>query len=264
MTMAQDTMTYSPTTFSQAIVRTPAESVIDGLRAEDLGAPNFEALLKEHETYCEALTAAGLAVTVLPPMEAYPDSIFVEDPALVFPQGAILLRPGAQSRAGEVAAIKPCLDSKFDIVLSITDGHVDGGDILVTPQQVFIGLSDRTNERGGEALIEALKALGLTGTMVRTPDTVLHLKTACSLIDDETIFCVEELADYFPALKTVIVPNDERPAANILRLNDQLLMSAGYAKSNAILLNYVDNIVELPTDEILKIDAGLSCMSLRW
>ncbi|MBA3730468.1 MAG: dimethylarginine dimethylaminohydrolase, partial [Sphingomonas sp.] len=82
-------------------MRRPAQSVVQGLRADDRGDPIFEGIFAEHDAYVEALGSAGLEVTLLPPLEDFPDSMFIEDPALVFPDGAILLRPGAPSRASE-------------------------------------------------------------------------------------------------------------------------------------------------------------------
>src|SRR3546814_6109029 len=92
-------------------------------------------------------------VEILPPLETFPDSIFVEDPALVFAEGAILLNPGAPSRAGEVAEIAGELEARFERVLELPGGFVDGGDILTTPGEVLIGLSARTDREGAEAQI---------------------------------------------------------------------------------------------------------------
>ncbi|MCC6787990.1 MAG: dimethylarginine dimethylaminohydrolase, partial [Hyphomonadaceae bacterium] len=89
--------------FNRAIVRTPSRSVVDGLRAVDVGAPNYEGVLREHAAYVHALEALGVSVETLPALEAFPDSVFVEDTALVFTGAAILLRPGAATRRGEAA-----------------------------------------------------------------------------------------------------------------------------------------------------------------
>ena len=87
--------------FNSAIVRSPGKSVVDGLRANAGPAPVFEAVVAEHQTYVDALRAAGVQVTTLAPLEQFPDSIFVEDPALVFTDVAVLLRPGAPTRMAE-------------------------------------------------------------------------------------------------------------------------------------------------------------------
>ena len=118
--------------FDSFIVRTPSSSVVNGLRADDRGNPTYEGVLAEHAAYVQAVSRAGIEVTVLPPLDAFPDSIFVEDPALVFPEGAILLRPGAPTRAGEVAEIAPVLKRLFSTVIDLPRGYADGGDVLTT------------------------------------------------------------------------------------------------------------------------------------
>ena len=114
--------------FDQAIVRSPSRSVSDGLRAGGHDGPTYDGVVAEHAAYVAALGQAGLTITVLPPLEDYPDSVFVEDAALVFSAGAIILRPGAPSRAGEPAAMRPTLEQHFDRILDLPDdGMVDGG-----------------------------------------------------------------------------------------------------------------------------------------
>ena len=102
--------------FDRAIVRTPSAAVVDGLRAGGGPPPSFEGISREHEAYVAALKHAGLEVTVLDPLADYPDSLFVEDPALVFPGAAILLRPGAPTRAGEAAHLEPVLRDNFETI----------------------------------------------------------------------------------------------------------------------------------------------------
>ena len=97
--------------FTEAVVRRPGASVINGLRAVDRGAPDPALFLREHDGYVAALERAGLKVTVLPPAEAFPDSVFIEDTALCLPEASIILRPGAASRAGEAAETAEALAS---------------------------------------------------------------------------------------------------------------------------------------------------------
>lgn len=253
--------------FDAAIVRRPAASVVRGLRAVDGGDPTYEGVVAEHDAYIAAMKIAGVEVDVLAPLEAFPDSIFVEDPALVFAQGAILLRPGAQSRAGETAEIASVLKQKFETVLELSaPGFADGGDILLTPQGVMIGLSSRTDLEGARALQACLTKLGLESRIVETPEGVLHFKTDCSLLDDETVFVTERLArsGVFDDYETVIVPEGEEAAANALRVNDVVMVGAQFPKTIERLDRLGYALVPLETSQIGKIDAGLSCMSLRW
>ncbi len=253
--------------FNSAIVRKPAISVVNGLRSVDQGHPDYNGVKAEHEAYVTALESVGLDVTILPELKAFPDSIFVEDPALVFTEGAVLLRPGAPTRQGETAEISPILHDLFDNVLELPQpGHVEGGDVLVTQSSVMIGLSARSDLAGATALIECLKTIGYKGEIVNTPEGVLHFKTECSLLDEETILVSRrmEQSGIFDGFKKIVLPEGEEPAANVIRINDSLLVSADYPRTIDLLDQNGYFVVPIKTAEIQKIDAGLSCMSLRW
>jgi dimethylargininase len=252
--------------FNSAIVRSPPSSVVNGLRANPGPAPTFEKVVAEHAAYREALVRAGLRVTVLEAMEKFPDSMFVEDPALVFDRAAVLLRPGAPSRLPEANALAPVLAARFPALLRLDDGHVDGGDILLTSRRAFIGLSARTDEPGAVALRSLLASIGIASQVVNTPPGTLHLKSDCSLIDDDTVLATEELADagLFDEFKVLAVPREERAAANALRVNDVVLVRAGCPRTADMLAHHGLRVVPLPVSEIARVDAGLSCMSLRW
>ncbi len=253
--------------FDAAIVRLPSKSVAKGLRAGGGDDPAYQGVLSEHEAYVAALSAAGVDVTVLPALEDYPDALFVEDPALVFSEGAILLRPGAASRAGEVGEIVLVLRDHFTTVLDLSgEGFVDGGDILTTPDKVMIGLSSRTDRAGAKALQQCLERFGRASEVVETPADVLHFKTDCSLLDEETILATERLAKsgVFDGFDVVLTPKGEEAAANALRVNDTLMVGADFPQTIDLLGARGYTVVPLKTTEIGKIDAGLSCMSLRW
>ena len=252
--------------FNRALVRAPSPSVVGGLRAVDVGQPDFDGVVREHGAYVKALLDAGVAVDVLPALEAYPDSIFVEDTALVFGPAAILLRPGAPTRLGETREIAPALEPLFARVLSLDTGFVDGGDVLTTPRGVFIGRSARTTDAGARALTLLLAEIGLRGAVVTTPSDVLHFKSDCSLLDEETIFSTTRLAasGVFDGFRVINVPDGEEGAANAVRVNDSVLIGEGYPRTAELLAKSRYKIVTLPTREITKLDAGLSCMSLRW
>ncbi|MFT3728099.1 MAG: arginine deiminase family protein [Terricaulis sp.] len=252
--------------FNRALVRAAPASVVDGLRAVDHGAPSLDGVRAEQAAYVAALEAAGAKVEMLPALEAFPDSIFVEDAALVFSGAAIVLRPGAPSRRGEAAAIAPELEARFARVLHLDQGTVDGGDVLTTPRGVFIGVSARTSAEGADALTRLLAEIGLEGRPVATPPGVLHFKSDCSMLDEETMFATPQLAasGVFEGFRVVPTPPGEEGAANLIRVGGQVLLSNTFPRAAALLdsLNY--RLTALPTAEISKIDAGLSCMSLRW
>jgi len=252
--------------FDRALVRAPAASVVRGLRAVDRGSPTLAGVRREFEAYVAALGNAGVAVETLPPLEEFPDSIFVEDPALVFPEGAILLRPGAPSRLGEAAAIAPELRRRFDRILDLTDGFVEGGDILTTPREVLIGLSARTDERGAKGVLALLEQLGRRGRIVTTPPDVLHFKTDCSLLDEETVLCTGRLAasGVFKDYRILLTPPGEEAAANSLRVNASVFVGSGFPRTIDLLTANEYRVAPLPNAQIALLDAGFSCLSLRW
>jgi dimethylargininase len=252
--------------FSNALVRTPCRAVVNGLRAVDVGAPSYEGVLAEHAAYVAALEAAGVAVEVLGPSEDYPDSVFVEDAALVFGSDAILLRPGAPSRSGEADEMAPVLAHRFARVLKLERGAAEGGDVLATPGCVFIDCSARTDREGARALSALLGAIGLEARPVETPRGVLHFKSDCALLDEETLLCTARLAasGAFEGFRLMLTPAGEERAANAIRVNDRVLVSAGHPRTAEALDALGLRVVALETREIAKIDAGLSCMSLRW
>jgi dimethylargininase len=252
--------------FDSALVRMPSPSVVGGLRSVDAGPPSFEGVVREHTAYVQALEEAGSSVEVLPPLEAYPDSVFIEDTALVFTGAAIVLRPGAPTRTGEAREIAPVLERRFPRTLHLTEGSVDGGDVLTTARGVFIGQSARTTSQGARALIALLGQIGLRGSAVTTPPGVLHFKSDCSLLDDDTVLMTARLvaSRVFEGFRVVLVPEGEGGAANAVRVNDRVLISDSFPRTAELLVKLGYNIVPLATREIAKVDAGLSCMSLRW
>ena len=252
--------------FDSAIVRSPGASVVDGLRAGDHDGPDFAAVAAEHRAYVAALEASGLKVETLPALESFPDSVFVEDPAFVLPEGAIVLRPGAPSRIGEARAIAPALERRFERVLVLDRGFADGGDILVLPDEILIGLSGRTDRAGAERFAALAAELGRSVRIVETPPGVLHFKTACALLDEEIVIATPALAaaGCFEGLEVVETPAGEEKAANLLRVNDSILIGADYPRTAAMLSARGYALVALDVAEIRKIDAGLSCLSLRW
>lgn len=249
--------------FDRAIVREPAQSVVQGLRTGP-EAPAFERVLAEHRAYIAALEAAGVEVEVLPALPEHPDSVFVEDPAFVLPEGAILLRPGAPSRLGESASLAPALHRHFRRVAEVDEGFVDGGDILVLPDEILIGLSGRTDEAGARRLCALAGELGRRARIVEPPSGLLHLKTGCALVGEGTVIAVPAMAPLFSGYDVLITPEGEEQAANLIRVNDRILMAEAFPQAAAMLADKGLDVTAIPASEIAKIDAGLSCMSLRW
>ena len=259
-------LTMSVFHFNRALVRRPAASVVRGLRAVDRGAPTLEGIEREFDSYVAALREALVEVDILPPLDDFPDAIFVEDPALVFAEGAIVLRPGAPTRRGEASALAAELESRFPLVLRLEEGSVDGGDVMVTPARVLIGLSARTNEIGARALGRLLEELQRDSRIVTTPADVLHFKSDSSLLDDNTILATPRLArsGVFDGFRVIETPEGEEAAANVLRVNDRVLIGDHFGRTIDRLEAEGYRTVPLPIRQISLLDAGFSCLSLRW
>jgi dimethylargininase len=204
--------------FEHAIVRLPAKNFADGLTTVNLGVPNFDKVLEQHDLYCEALRYCGLTLTTLGPDFDHPDSAFVEDTA-------ILTRPGALSREGEVLAIEPTIKKFFPSTFKIAiPGTLDGGDICEAENHFFIGLSHRTNQEGTAQLAILLAREGYTSSVVdvRPMATILHLKSGISYIGDNTLVVMEEMAadPQFATYNLIRVSPEDSYAANCIRVND--------------------------------------------
>ncbi|MDC0625179.1 arginine deiminase family protein [Alphaproteobacteria bacterium] len=255
-------MSYS---FKNAIIRLPNKSIQNGLSSQNLH-PQYEVIAEEHSNYIKAINEAGLQIKLLESLEEYPDSIFVEDPALTYKSNVIILNPFDPSRNGEKNIIKNEIKHFFDNILFVEDGFVEGGDILNINNHFIIGLSHRTNKLGADNLSKILQSLGATVEIRKTPDGILHFKSECSIIDDNTILVSNKMAqlDYLKSHYHLIeLPIGEEGAANSLRINDKLLLPDGFVKAEEMLSKKY-NIIKVKVDEVAKVDAGLSCMSLRY
>lgn len=254
------------TAFTHAIMRRPAESVVAGLRAEDRGDPDLSAFAADHVAYQAALRAAGVAVTLLEPLEAFPDSVFVEDAALCLPEGAILMRLGAPSRVGEPAHVEAPLAAFYGEVARIVAGHVEGGDVLVTDREILVGRSARTDGDGVAALRAIVADWGWPVREVTAPPEVLHFKTDCGLLDGETVLATPRLAasGCFAGYRLLETAQGEAAAANCVAVNDRVLFPAGFPRTAELVGKAGFRVHEIGNAEAAKVDGGMSCLSLRF
>lgn len=252
-----------------AIVRTPAPNLDEGLTTVNLGAPNYDLALKQHDQYCAALQYCGLELTRLDAAKTFPDSTFVEDTAVLTKQCAILTRPGAQSRLGEVNEISQTLGRWFGSVKRIqAPGTLDGGDVCEAGNHYFVGISERTNESGALQLRDLLASFGHSCSFIdiRGMKGLLHLKSGLASAGDGRLVVIDALAHFpqFAEYELIAVPTGEEYAANCVLVNDYLLVAKGYPKFTATLTGLGYQTIELEMSEFQKIDGGLSCLSLRF
>jgi dimethylargininase len=251
--------------FTHAITRLPGENFADGLTTANLGQPSYELILKQHQAYRQTLLSLGLDVMVLPAETSFPDAYFVEDPAIVTPNIAIMTHSGASSRQGEGATLEPFLEYYRPIFHIHPPGTVDGGDVLMVGNHFFVGLSERTNADGAAQLASLLAAAGHTCETVPVAGG-LHLKSGVNYVGSETLVVTKSLVDQpaFEKYDKILLEEDESYAANTLWVNDALLIPKGFPKTYASLAHLGMRIIELDVSEVQKMDGGLTCMSLRF
>jgi dimethylargininase len=260
-------MSFS-THFTHAITRHPAASITAGLRAVDTGTPDLARMQAHHADYIAALRETGATVIELPLLDAFPDSVFVEDTALCLPEGAVVMRPGAPSRLGEAAEMAPHLRELYGKVVAIegADSFIEGGDILVTEREILVGRSARTNAAGIAELTRLVAPWGHQVREVLTPPGVLHFKTDCSLLDVDTILSTSRLSasGCFQGYRVIDVAEGEEPAANTIRFNDLVLMPQGFPRTRDAIAAAGFTVREIGNSECAKLDGGMSCLSLRF
>ncbi|MCB2095395.1 MAG: dimethylarginine dimethylaminohydrolase [Rhodobacteraceae bacterium] len=260
-------MANSSFEFTRAITRRPGRSVTAGLRAEDTGTPDLALMLAHHADYVATLKETGAEVTELDPLEDFPDAVFIEDTALCLPEGAILMRPGAPSRIGEVAHVAPALRRFYGNIREITGpGHIEGGDILTTAREVLVGRSARTDAAGVAELKAILDSWGHALREVETPPGVLHFKTDCSLLDGDTVLSTRRLdaSGCFRGYRVIHTAEGEEAAANAIRFNQFVLMPAGFPGTAETLRKAGYEVREIGNSECARLDGGMSCLSLRF
>ena len=259
--------------FTRAIVRPPARTFAAGLSSAAEGPPDLDKALDQHARYVQALRNCGLEVTSLDPDAVYPDSTFVEDTAVMTERGAIVMRPGAPSREGEVTSMRMCLRNFYPEPPPIeAPGSVDGGDICEADGHYLIGVSARTNEHGARQLARHLHRWGYTSSIIdiRRNPALLHLKSGIAYLGDglwvEQGSTGRELRSQTGIVvrDVITVIAEEAYAANCVRVNGSVLVAAGYPLLSAAVEARGCRVVSLEMSEFRKMDGGLSCLSLRF
>ena len=260
--------------FTHAIVRRPGRSLSEGITsAPELGKPIYEKALEQHDAYIEALRSCGVEVTVLPALEEFPDSCFVEDTAVVTRCGAIVDNPGTPSRNGEAAAMEPVLREFFDdahLARIEAPGTLEGGDVMMVGDRFYAGRSARTNAEGIAQFVRILEGWGLAGEEVPLSE-VLHLKTGVNYLGENAhgervLLVAGEFVENpaFEGFRRIEVPAEEAYAANSLWVNGTVIVPQGYPRVLAAVQEAGFATLTVDTSEYRNVDGGLSCLSLRF
>ena len=243
--------------FSNALVRTPGHSVIDGIDDyANLGQTDYPTALAHHQAYVALLKDRGVTVTVLDPLEAFPDSCFVEDPAVVAADFAVITNPARASRTSERGFIRPALEHFYsqDHIFEITaPGHLEGGDVMEVDGTYYVGLSARTNREGFEQF-KAISAQFNHPALAVPVHDFLHLKTGTTYLGDGKLLVTGEFVNHpaFANFTQLVVPAKEAYAVNCINTGNGVIMPAGFP------------VFEAAMSEFEKIDGGLTCLSLRF
>ena len=249
-----------------AIVRRVSQKFQNGLTTSNLGKPNYNAAIKQHSDYIEAMKKCGLNVKILEADDKFPDSAFVEDTAVINKDFVVISNLGAQSRKGEEKEIKKVMKEFYNDFKSIEKpGTLEGGDVMKIENEYFIGISKRTNKKGALQLREFLKKYGYSCTLVSLKN-VLHLKTGVAYIGDNNIIASGEFIKnpLFSDYNIIEVGEDESYATNCIRVNEHVLIAKGFKKLKDSILGLGYKILEINMSEFRKMDGGLSCLSLRF
>ncbi len=219
---------------------------------------------EQHAAYCAALEGLGCDVIVLPALDAYPDSVFVEDVALVFDEVAIATRPGAESRRGEGDAVHELLGSLRPLLRIEAAGTLDGGDVLRIGRRVFVGMSARSNASGRTQLHDLLGPFGYKVEGVATREC-LHLKSAVTQVAEDTLLVNPAwLADASPfaGYRIIEVDPEEEHAANAVLVGDAILYPDCFPKTLARLRAEGINVTTVDVSELQKAEGAVTCCSL--
>lgn len=253
---------------TKILARRPSPNLAEGLTTSShLGVPDYNLAMWQYENYLQCLRDEGLAVKLLDYDSRFPDGHFVEDPIIIFHEMAFLCRSGALSRRHEGESILPHLTGLRIERMDNHNAFMDGGDVLFCADRVLVGISERTNRAGAEALHRALKTV--------KPDIrldcvefsgVLHLKSGITEVAPNILV-------HDPALKTdynfdwaelITLPAEEGYAADLMPINDAIFIVKGFPTVKAIAEKYTQKVIELDMSEFRKMDGGLTCLSLRY
>jgi dimethylargininase len=245
----------------RALVRPPCPDFVKALSGHPQASQiDFQLALKQHAAYCEALQTAGLAVEILEPLDTFPDSVFIEDNAVILNGRAVLCSMKETSRQGEASFLADALQSRLPVLRLQAPVFIDGGDVLQTESTVFVGLSQRTHREA----VEALQSLTPKPVVPVHVKQGLHLKTSVSALGNDLLIIQPSQVDTEPlnGYEWIEVDEDEAYAANCLTVGNNVILPAGFPKLEQRIQEYGFSTLPVDMSEFQKADGGVTCLSL--
>lgn len=217
----------------------------------------------QHGAYVKALWDLGCKVIELPAEPDLPDSVFVEDTAVILPEAAVITRPGADSRKPETESIVRALTPLINLIRVHEPATVDGGDVLVLGKKIYVGLSTRSNHEAIDQLSEILREHGYSVTGIELHDC-LHLKSAVTRVDDKNLLINGNWVDpgCFGKFEFIEVDPSEPHAANCLPINDSIIFPTAFPETRARLEERGYKVVPVDVSELAKAEGAVTCCSL--
>lgn len=224
---------------------------------------DIDKAIAQHRAYEQCLESLGARVISLPALEEHPDAVFVEDPAIVLDEIAVITTMGAASRRGERMSLAAALSEFRPLVNMFGPAKLEGGDVMRVGHELYVGISARTDQAGVEQLRNLTAPFGYRVTAMELRDC-LHLKSACCCIGDGTILINREWVDPGPlaGYRLIDIAPEEPWAANVLRLGEALVMAEAFPKTAAKLRGAGFEVRTVDVSELMKAESGVTCSSL--
>jgi len=224
---------------------------------------DFNLARAQHAGYERAVEEAGCTIVRVEPAPALPDSVFVEDIAVVLDEIGIVTRPGAESRRAEIDGVERLLEQYRPLAHIAAPATVDGGDVLVVGRAVFVGGSARTNVRGVEQMRTILAPHGYTVTAVPVSGC-LHLKSAVTAISNDRLLVNRRWIDIdaFSSFDLVDIDQGEPFAANVLLIGSALVYPTGFPRTADILDRLGFSLRMVDVGELAKAEGAVTCCSV--
>jgi dimethylargininase len=219
--------------------------------------------IEQHRAYEACLIELGANVISLSADPRFPDGVFIEDPAIVLDEVAVITRPGAESRRGETESIAQALAPFRELRYIQAPGALEGGDVVHVGKTLYVGLSQRTNREGISQLAALLEPFGYRVVAVEV-NGCLHLKSGACWAGGDMILANRQWinASVFRDFRIVEVADDEPSAADVLPIGGKLLVPANFVHTSEILKGMGVNVRNIDVSELQKAEAGVTCMSL--